>query len=277
LVHPINQTLGAYISVTQDTLCFFCGMMALFFISSHTGFLKKGFLSSFFFLFSLFSKEFGLLFLPLILLFVKFFSKNRIILIMLPLAAVIIAYVFLRNIAFEHPYITYLSAYPVGSSFASGLTLAPILLFYFLIEIFMPGASVPRIKTILTQHPPIVLIISFLIMGIFSIFAYASFLKKHKPDFLKPYLFFTSWFVLGFIPYLQIIPLDTLIARWWLSFSLFGILGILGVIWSASPIVSKRYSSIFYVLFWGYILALTLGTIRANLSLGEWWLHLSPP
>jgi hypothetical protein len=141
----------------------------------------------------------------------------------------------------------------------------------------MPGASVPRIKTILIQHPPFVLIIGLLVMGIFSIFAYAYFLKRHKPDFLKPYLFFISWFILGFLPYLQIIPLDALIARWWLSFSLFGALGVLGVIWSATPIVSKRYIPIFYALFLAYILALTLGTIRANLSLGEWWLHLSPP
>lgn len=276
LVHPINQTIAAYIADYFDLFYLFFGLLALLIIGRNITIWRKAILSNVLLLLSLLSKEAGILFIPIIILYANLFSKLKIKVYFFSLLLIIGFYTWLRSIAYQNPFLTYLSSYPLEQPLLKRILLIPALIFYYYKEIFAPALSMPRVKEI-TQNPPNFHIIlgAHLLLAI-GVIAYALFLKKHHPKFLKIFLFFVCWFLLGLILYLQILPLDMLIQRRWLPFSLIGVLGIVGVVVTTFPIKSKKLLVTFKILYALYILALALVTLKLNFDLREWWLHIAP-
>lgn len=276
LTHPINQTLGAYITDFHDTLYLFFGLLALLVISSKLKIWFRAVLSSILLFLSLLSIEAGILFLPASLLYGKLTSKYK-IRIFLPILSLFISfYLWMRYISYQNHFFTYLSSYPINQPLVNRIMLIPTLIFYYYKEIFRPELSVPRVKEIILHSPHPYIILGTHLALILSGILYAFYLKKHKPEFLKKFLFFIFWFLIGLILYIQIIPLDMLIARRWLTFSLIGILGILGVTASTFPLKSKKLKLTFKILYMLYIFSLSITILKLNYNLNEWWLHLAP-
>ncbi|MBU3978120.1 hypothetical protein KJ980_05190 [Patescibacteria group bacterium] len=277
LVHPISQTLATYIADYFDTFSFFFGMLALIIIiSKKITIWPKAILSCILLFFSLLSKESGALFIPLICFYGKLFHYLKMKIYSFSLLFVVILYALLRNNAYHNHFLTYLSSYPLEQPFLNRILMIPTLLFYYYKEIFAPALSEPGVKEITQNPPPLLIILGTHLLLIIGTVAYTLFLKKHHPKFLKIFLFFLCCFFLGIILYVQILPLDMLIERRWLSLALVGALGMLGVAVTTFPIRSKRFIFIFRILIALYILALTSATIKLNLDLKEWWLHIAP-
>lgn len=276
LIHPINQTLAAYIAVYFDTFSFFFGILALLILSKNITIWRKTILSNILLLFSLLSKEAGILFIPIIILYSRLFSKLKIKIYLFCLFFTLGLYAWLRSNAHHNHFLTVLSSYPLEQPLQNRILMIPTLIFYYYKEIFIPALSVPTDKEI-TLHPPnFLIILSTHLSLIAGAVIYALFLKKHQPKLLKIFLFFVCWFFVGLILYLQILPLDALIAKRWLSLTLVGTLGIVGVIVTTFPIKSKKIILAFKILFILYLLALTMQTIRLNLDLKAWSLNLTP-
>lgn len=276
LVHPVSQTLAAYIADYFDTFSLFFGLLAFLTIGININLWRKIILSNILLLFSLLSKEAGILFIPAIILYGKLFSALKIKIYFISLLFMFGLYTWLRSNAYQNHFLTYLSSYPLEQPFLKRIFLIPTLIFYYYKEIFAPALSVTGLKEITQPHTsPLIILGVHLSLAIGGIL-YALFLKKHRPGFLKIFLFFASLFFLGLILYLQLIPLDTLIQRRWLSLSLLGALGIIGVITATFPIKSKKLIFTFRIFCAFYIIALTLVTIKLNLDLRQWWLHVAP-
>lgn len=276
LIHPINQTHAAYIADYFDTFSFFFGMLAFLIIGKNINMWGKTILSNLLLLLSLLSKEAGILFIPVIMLYVKLFSNLKIKIYLTSLLFTGGLYTWLRINAYQRHFLSYLPSFPLEQTLLGRIRLIPTLIFYYYKEIFAPALSVPGIKEI-TQNPPNLLIIlgTHISLAVGAVI-YALFLKKHHRKFFKIFLFFICWFLVGLILYIQILPLDLLLERRWLSFSLVGALGISGVVAATFPLKSKKTLLTFKILYALYILALILVTVRLNFDMKEWWLHIAP-
>lgn len=181
LVHPINQTHAAYIAVYFDIFSFFFGMLALLTITSTLTMWRKTIISNILLLFSLLSKEAGILFLPIIILYGNLFSKLK-IKIYLPVVLLTLSiFAWLRINAYPNHFLTYHSSYPLEQPLLDRIRMLPTLMFYYYKEFFIPNLAGPTIEEI-TIHPPhFSIIVAMHISLLIGAAAYTFFLKNTIP------------------------------------------------------------------------------------------------
>src|SRR5207248_10094559 len=97
-------------------------------------------------------------------------------------------------------------------------------------------------------------------LGILGIFAY-----RKRSQYFRTYIFFTAWFLLGFLTHIQIIPLDGTVADRWFYFYMAGLLGILGMV--AQQFNKKKYTMPATLIALVILLILGIKTITRN---AEW-------
>jgi len=102
LIHPLNESMAAYISDLQEDLFFFFGMTALLLLKSST---KRIFLSGLCLLCSLLSKETGILFICITIVYLLLFQKKTLKHYVFIVFMVLGVYSILRVIASLHPFI----------------------------------------------------------------------------------------------------------------------------------------------------------------------------
>lgn len=314
LAHPINQSAGAYIAEMNMTFFLFFGLLALILLGRNISgnnrethekgkiheyrekFIVNFFsaqshldlsrqlavvvnftLVSIFLLCSLLFVEAGVLFLPLSVWYGKMVGKVRLRVYLPFLFFVSAFYLWLRSISYQNYFLTYIASYPMKLMLFERILFIPTLVFFYFKEIFTPGSAVPRVKDIVHHPPSILLVLGVHLAVLSSIFGYGLFLKKYKMKFFSLFLFFAFWFYLGFVLYVQIIPLDLTIARWWLSFALLGALGMIGVVVTATPVRDRQIRKVIAILYLVFLLALAAQTVKQNLVLREWQLHLAEP
>jgi protein O-mannosyl-transferase len=233
LVHPGNSETVFYISGLQEVLFFFFGLLALTSFSYLRN--NKILILTFVLLFiSCLSKETGILFLIMMLLYVLFFEKKKIIGVFVPLISVAGVYFLLRNNAvglFQRPISAYIDQLDLVQRI---LNVPEIVLFYIKLFIlpYNLSSSYQWAYNIATlQHFYIPLLLVGLVMFLF-LFVGMYLFKSHQERYLKLYIFFFLWFLVGIALHSQIIPLDSVVSERWLYFPMVGLLGIAGVVLS---------------------------------------------
>ena len=259
LVHPINSEVVYYISDSQEILFFLFGMLSLL------TFLKINskrylFLPAIFLFLSLVSKESGILFFLLIIIYALLFKRKHLLNILIYCCLSVLLFLILRVHAVG------LFSTPSNSSIAGFSLLIrmlniPAMFFYYLKTFLFPLELASNYQWVVTNFnlnnffiPLIIdlLFISLILAPIFILF------KKHS-KFLISYIFFTFWFLLGMAIHMQVIPLDATVAEGWFYFPIVGFLGMIGISFAAAKIKFNQNLIIAVVLI--LILVLSARTI----------------
>lgn len=224
LVHPINTETISYISIVNDPLYFLFGMLGLIFLD------KSILISGLFLLCSLLSKESGVLFLCIGILYCLLFLKKALKKVFLTYVVIFLIYLLVR-IQLAHIGFSSGGFFPMERlSFGQRLLSIPsIILFYFTTFLFPLNLSIGRQWSVLT-FSQFLLPLLVLLLGIFPIIVIV---RKTiiKPEQRKTFLFFLGWLILGLGFYLQLFPLSMSVAERWFYLAEIGFLGILGLVW----------------------------------------------
>jgi protein O-mannosyl-transferase len=264
LLHPFNSEAVLYISAMQDVLFFFFGILIMYIL---TKFKSKKYLFPVFvlLLFSLFSKETGMLFLLISLVYIFMFNKKLFFPALGVSAIVLIAYFFLRINSIG--LLTLPTNSPIDKlSLPLRLLNAPeIILFYFrnfLLPINFALTYQWAYVSISFNHFFLPLTIDLIIM--FMIFWGGYILhKKFDGKYFKIYLFFAIWLSLGLLFHLQIFPLDQTVADRWFYFPIVGLLGMIAVLIEAFNISFKNKWILILIIM--ILISLSVRTIvRSN-------------
>jgi protein O-mannosyl-transferase len=249
LLHPFNSETVLYVSAMQDVLFFFFGILIMHVL---TRFKSKKYLFPVFvlLLFSLFSKETGMLFLFVSLVYIFMFNRKNIFPALGISAIVLITYFFLRINSIG--LLTLPTNSPIDKlSLPLRLLNAPEIILFYLRNFFLPIDFALTYQWAYTSISfnhfflplAVDLIFTFMIVwGGFIIF------KKSSGKYFKIYLFFTIWLVLGLMFHLQIFPLDQTVADRWFYFPIVGLLGIIAVLLEAFNVSIKNKWNLVFIM-----------------------------
>lgn len=232
LTHPINNETVVYIANLQDTLFLFFGLLALI-INIKSSFVLKRIIVSLLLLFSLLSKETGLLFLFILPLATLLFQKKYWLRDSSVSIFVFTLYCVLR-FALAHIYFNTIITAPIMMlSLSERILHIPYIIFFYFKTFFFPDdlsifhASVLKSLDFNNFYLPLLInTIFFLLLFIAGVVIYR---KAHHYHYLKIYTFFLVWFLIGLTLHLQLFPLDGTVADRWFYFPIIGILGIIGI------------------------------------------------
>ncbi len=232
LIHPINSEAVYSISATQEVLFTFFGLGALYlFLTMKDN--KKYLIIFFLLLASLFSKETGILYIFILVLYTFLFVKRDVI-----KGLFVGAITFSVYLIFKLPAVGFFvksaSAPFAQLPLAERMQQIPAIIFFYLRTFLLPlHLSSSYQWTHLGDNyferyylPTIV--VFFLLVGLFLIGRY--FYKHHYGKNFKLFLLFVVWFFVGLILHLQVIPLDATVAERWFYFPIIGLLGIGGLV-----------------------------------------------
>lgn len=267
VVHPITTEAVTYMAAIGNVLVCFFGLLALLQLMDAKQHIRRYFVAGFFLLLALLTNEAGISWIFIALSALWIVKKLKISYMLALLVPPLGIYGLLRFFI-AHTQQT-LSSVPIGQvSFAERLLTMPKIFSYYLMTVFYPAylaiAQHWIVTTINFQNfiLPICIDAAFLLAFI-AAGIYLS--RTHKPS-VRPYLFFSLWFLVGIAPYLQIIPLDMTVADRWFYIPLAGLLGMVGVVVQTIKFsrVGKIIGSIIMALL---LIALGSRTIVRN---GNW-------
>jgi hypothetical protein len=231
LVHPINSQVVLAIPSMQDALFFFFGILAFWLLIRFKS-LKIMLLIAFCLFLSLLSKESGILFVAVCLLYLLIFKRKRfypfLYITIIPVTLWMALKVHAVGLAIN-PH-----AGPIDSLSLGGrlLTMPSIMLFY-LSKLVFPL----RLASIYHWvHPTFslryVLVPLIIDSGVISLMACAGWLlyQKKRKEWFHIFLFFAIWAAIGLMMHLQFTPLDMTVCETWFYFSMVGVLGMIGVL-----------------------------------------------
>lgn len=267
LVHPVQVESVSFIAGADNTLFFLFGILALTLSIKKQINFKKGLLIFSLLELSLLSKETGIGFLFLILLFTILFYKNKIFQYLFIAISTILLYFLIRfgigGIFLNNTDLRWVV--PIDNlTLSERLLNLPAIIFYYLkIFIFPQNLAIDQLWLIPSANStyfyiPLLVDILFLIFVV--MFGYYL-IKKNKTEG-KQYIFFMCWLLGGLSFYSQIIPLDATVADRWIYFPLIGFLGISGFI--ISEIRLRQFRQIFPYLAVLIIMLLSVRTIIRN-------------
>ena len=267
LVHPFLSEAVFYVSALQDTLFFFFGIIAMNVLIRITK-LKQLIIVFLLLLLSLFSKETGILFMGVSLMYVLFF--NRKILLKFFAGSVFIFSLYLALRIYSIGLFTIATSSPIDKlSLPLRLLNAPeIVLFYFR-NFFFPFNFALTYQWVYTSfifnHFFLPLIVDLFLFGVIAAFGVFLF-KKNKKNYFTTYLFFAYWFLVGLLLHLQIFPLDQTVADRWFYFPIVGLLGLIAIIFeNLNFSFNKKW--ILVIL----LLVLTLLSARTIIRSFDWY------
>jgi tetratricopeptide (TPR) repeat protein len=282
LVHPINSENVLYISAMQEVLFFFFGITALLILQKNKS-QASLFIASLLLLFSLFSKETGILFVLFSVLWIIFYKRELVYQWLGYALCVIIIYAVLRVHAIGIFSESSILAPIHDQALPARLINIPEIILFYLKTFIFPyslGMSyywvIDKISFNNFFLPLITDILFFFTISIPLIIFY----RNHSRIFFKLYLFFEIWFLCGLLFHLQIIPLDLTVSDRWFYFPMVGLLGMIGVISEAYRI---KLDTKWYLFFLATILVLlSLRTFirtfdwRNNMTLASHDVRVSP-
>ncbi len=267
LIHPMQVESVSFISQTVNPLLFLFGIIPLLYIYIRKSIPTRSLtLISSILLLSLLTKETGILFLVLLLVYSFLFDRNNLFKLSIGgfIAFVVYACIrfFIGHVGFETRLLV-----PIASlSLPERLFHTPIIMFYYLKTFLFP-------KTLTFDQQWVISSIDFSSFYLpltvdfmfFTLICFAGIylFKRHKHD-IKPFLFFSTWFVLGLFFHLQIFPLDRTVSDRWFYFPMAGLLGLLGLLYQNLAKKLPRYETISLVLSALIIFPLAVRTIVRN-------------
>lgn len=279
LVHPINVESVAFIGATISPLFVFFGLSALQLLLTKKPLTTPRLMAITLLLFlSLITKEGGVLFFLIALLFTFLYHKKAVAKLFLFACLSITVYLFLRIIIGR----VYLSGFEAqlfgqGSTVSDGrfvpimalsllqrALMIPSILWYYLKTVFFPiklavdQTWIITTYTLQTFYLPLFLTLLFFSLLVF----FAWYLKHTKNTQLKAYLFFFTWFIIGLGMHLQLVPLDMTVADRWFYFPFIGLLGMLFLI--CAHFFSQNKKSTLFTLVCLLLFTLAIRTMIRN-------------
>jgi protein O-mannosyl-transferase len=238
LIHPINSEAALYISVTQEPLFLFFGLSAFLILKTFQS--QKAFpLASLFLLLSLLSKEAGILFLILALIYIFIFWRKKFLTFLKYTPFIFGVYIALRiNAIGIFAKVTQNAPIEKLNLLARLINLPDILFFYIRIFLFPFNLAViyqwinTKIDFIHFLFPLTIDALFLITIGFLGFQLY----KKSAKKYFYIYAFFAIWLFLGLSLYMQIIPLDMTVSDQWFYFPIIGILGMIGTVIEAYKI-----------------------------------------
>ena len=231
LIHPINSESVYYISAIQDVLFFFFGIVGLWLIINYKSDKYLLFAGISLFL-SLLSKESGLLFIAISIIYTFLFNKKLSVKTIVISIIISIVYGFLRVDAiglFSNP----LNAPINNLNLIERIVNIPLIIFFYLRTFFFPfnlassyhwiNLQIDFLHLFLPLTIELLLLLTLCLIGIHLY-------RKYPIKYLKYFIFFALWALIGISIHLQIIPLDYTVAERWFYFPLIGFIGIFGVL-----------------------------------------------
>ncbi len=264
LVHPMNVESVSFIAQTVSPLFFLFGIVALL-LAVGKKFKYSYFFICFFLLLSLLTKETGILFTELVVLY-SFLYKSRNKLQILSASVVAVVLYFFIRFGIGHVFFdkSLLIAPIANAPLPERLLTMPAIAFYYIKTFILPlNLSINQHWVVsLSGHNFYLLLLVnsvFLIMMIL----FGIYLFRHSRKMWNAYLFFSAWFLLGILFHLQFVPLDMTVADRWFYFPLAGLLGTIGIVLSYKPFGSKTQKALI-VAFIMWIAFLSIRTIVRN-------------
>jgi hypothetical protein len=269
LIHPMQVESVAWIANAGNIYFFFGLLSYLFATKGKLSYVKLGVIGSLI-LFTLLSKETGILFLFLIFVSYLINKKRGAAKIAIVSIPVILLYLFLRFVIGQNYFSSHSAIIPIARlSFAQRLLSVPEIIFYYLKTFFYPSQlvimqfwTVTNVNLKNFYFPLAIDIAFFLCCLIFTSYLY----RKDKKLF-SVFIFFLTWFVVGMILNLQIFPLDMTVSDRWFYFPMVGLLGMLG---AGVALLHSKNKKVMYA-FWTFgILILLLFSFRTILRNSDW-------
>ena len=265
LVHPMQVESVSYIAATGNPLFFLFGITA-FLLSMNNLNWKKLCIISALLLFSLLTKEAGVIFLFIVFLYRFLFKRKQIIPLFLAESVSLLLYSLIR-FGIGGVFFSTLPLVPIARlSLVQRLINIPVIIFYYLKTFLFPvDLAIDQQWTINKVNfsnfylPLIVDLLFVILVTILGTYIY----KKYK-DEIKIYLFFVAWFIFGMLLYLQIFPLDGTVADRWFYFPIVGLLGILGIGIHLIKSNHKIIKKISYLLIIFLVILFSIRTITRN-------------
>jgi len=255
LVHPLSSQVVFAIPSLQDALFFFFGSLALLFLIKYES-VKGMWLAAFFLLLSLLSKETGMFFVIICLLYLFFYKRGRVVrfakIISLPVLLWILLKAHAVGLVNPNPHMS-----PIDQlSLFGRLMNVPAIILFYLFKLVFPWELATQYhwaySTFSVGHVLLPLIIDLAVLAFVVVAGRA--IRQRAPKLFLNYLFFVIWVVLGMTVYMQIIPLDMTVCENWFYFSMAGVLGMIGVAISAfKPRIKPSWLLIIAVLIIGIL------------------------
>lgn len=287
LVHPLNVEPVVYVSTLQDVLLMFFGLLSLFFISKIDGtkeitiklgksaeiilpktptLLVLGFVTL---LCSMLSKETGILFVPIILLFVILFNKKYIASYLGVGGLASLIYLILR-FGVAHMSLNKSSIVPIMDAPLSDRVInIPAIAYYYLKNFFYPKTIIFDQSWVISQvgfkdfYYPLIFD-AFVLLIVVGVSVWIWFRNK---ALIKPYLFFLAWFIVSLSLHLQIYPLDATVADRWFYLPMIGLIGLVSVVFLT--LIKEKPKTNLLVLG-VLVLIITAFSIRSFVRVGDW-------
>jgi tetratricopeptide (TPR) repeat protein len=263
LVHPIDSQVVYAIPNMQDALYVFFGLLGLYLLFRYKSVKSLWAVSLSLFL-SLLSKESGVLFVAMAVLYLFWFNRKRLNSFIAYTAIPFAIWLILRVMAVGVNTPSHNS--PVDTlSLGGRLMTTPSIMLFYLSKFVFPAKLASSyywadpsfgLRTVLVPATIDLLIIVLIIYTALRL------RKEGSKAIYRSFVFFGAWALLGILAVIQIIPLDATAFEPWFYFPMIGFLGMIGTVISVfgSRIrIDKRI-----VLTLAVVLLLILGT-RSNL------------
>ena len=260
LIHPLNSQVVLSIPTMQDALYAFFGMWALWRLIMH-GKEKSYWDVAGLLMLSLFSKEAGILFVIITLLYQWFYRRDELRKFILTLLAPIALYLAARLSAVG--FVPAQHAGPINdlTFWQRLLTLPSAFLFYFVQFVWPSQLALTRYWTheswslggVVVPLLIDIILIALMVAGFIAVKR-----RLKKPQAIG-YGFFALWLAIGMAPYLQILPgLDMTACETWFYVPMIGLLGMIGITLQLVPWkrVKRQWQTIGLILLALVIVAL---------------------
>lgn len=271
LVHPINVESVSYIAQSDNPLFFlFGGIAVLLFIQKDLT-IKKLFIICTLLLAALLTKETGILFLFIILLY-SFLFQHKTFKKILIIEVFIVFIYFIIRFSIGHVDLAIRPLIPIDDvSLSERILNMPAIILYYIKNFFYPVNLAIDQQWIITSlnfsqfYLPLLIDLLFLslviLLGFYSC--------KKSTQFFKIYIFFLGWFLSGLAFHIQIFPLDKTVADSWFYFPIVGLLGLLALFIQTLFVKQKKINKniLFFLLI--LISLLSLRTIIRNTNFSD--------
>ena len=268
LVHPINVETVVYSSSLQDILYMFFGLVSLIFLIKKELTIKRTLTLSLLLLLSLLSKETGIIFVLLSVVYIYLYQKEKLKSLIGAVLITLIAYSILRfgvaQVFFNKHNLSPLTRIPLLERLPSMPKIITFYLTTFLFPVYLSISQhwVVKSFTFTDFYKPLV----FSLIIFLALTTYLYHLYRSKNPLRKTFLFFYCWFIFGLGLHLQIFPLDMTVADRWFYMAEVGLLGMAGIlILDLKPVIS-RFSLFLFFLAAIVLAVFSIRTISRSLD-----------
>lgn len=268
LIHPINVETVVYSSSLQDILYMFFGLVSLLFLIKKELTIKRALTLSLLLLMSLLSKETGIIFVLMSVVYIYLYQKEKLKSLIGTVLITLIAYSILRfgiaQVFFNKHALSPISRIDLWQRL---LSIPKIITFYlttFLFPIYLSVSQHWVVSSLTFTDFYLPLIFSLILFIVLTTYQY--YLYRSKNPLSKPFLFFYCWFIFGLGLHLQIFSLDMTVADRWFYMAEVGLLGMAGILILDLKLIISRLSLFLFFLATIVLVVFSIRTISRSLD-----------